>query len=254
MPQTLLLRIPAPGQDETEWLSIDEAGGRSPRSSAGHWAWPRRLRGRRRSWRLRRRRKFCLAEPELPPGSGVKLARAVPFALEEQLTEDIDAVVLCASDAANRAGARRSRWCRAACSKAGCRSSPRRGIEPDAIYADISLVPDNPGQTILWLEKLAARRAPPGQLAVRGRAHTGRRGAGGRRGSSGSARGAAEGEEGAEPQPLESAVLYVTREDWALVQHDFQSARRQVRLPQGSDPHGRTLAVARADISPPPMP
>jgi general secretion pathway protein L len=31
-----------------------------------------------------------LAEPDLPPGSGVKLARAVPFALEEQLTEDID--------------------------------------------------------------------------------------------------------------------------------------------------------------------
>ena len=31
-----------------------------------------------------------LAEPVLPPGSGVKLVRAVPFALEEQLTEDID--------------------------------------------------------------------------------------------------------------------------------------------------------------------
>ena len=33
---------------------------------------------------------ILLAEPALPPGSGVKLARAVPFALEEQLTEDID--------------------------------------------------------------------------------------------------------------------------------------------------------------------
>ena len=35
---------------------------------------------------------ILLAEPELPPGSGVKLARAVPFALEEQLTEDVDHV------------------------------------------------------------------------------------------------------------------------------------------------------------------
>ena len=27
MPQTLLLRLPSPGQEETEWLIIDEAGG-----------------------------------------------------------------------------------------------------------------------------------------------------------------------------------------------------------------------------------
>ena len=26
MPQTLLLRLPAPGQEETEWLVVDEAG------------------------------------------------------------------------------------------------------------------------------------------------------------------------------------------------------------------------------------
>ena len=38
------------------------------------------------------------------------------------------------------------------------------GIEPVAMYADISLVPENPGQTVLWLEKsrLAVRR--PGAL------------------------------------------------------------------------------------------
>ncbi len=36
MPHTLLLRLPAPGQEETEWLGIDEAGDRRPpRSSAG---------------------------------------------------------------------------------------------------------------------------------------------------------------------------------------------------------------------------
>jgi hypothetical protein len=26
MPQTLLLRLPSPGQEETEWLTIDDSG------------------------------------------------------------------------------------------------------------------------------------------------------------------------------------------------------------------------------------
>jgi general secretion pathway protein L len=43
---------------------------------------------------------ILLAEPELPPGSGAKLARAVPFALEEQLTEDIDDLVFALGKAA----------------------------------------------------------------------------------------------------------------------------------------------------------
>jgi len=38
------------------------------------------------------------------------------------------------------------------------------GLEPLAMYPDISLMPENPGQTVLWLEKerLAVRR--PGAL------------------------------------------------------------------------------------------
>jgi type II secretion system protein L len=99
------------------------------------------------------------------------------------------------------------------------------GIEPAAIYADISLVPENPGQTVLWLEKarLAVRRAgalpfaieltPVAEaLVVAGVIQDPL---------------AEPSEPSAEPKPLENAVLYVTREDWAQVQGDFQALTGQ---------------------------
>ena len=106
---------------------------------------------------------ILLAEPELPPGSGVKLARAVPFALEDQLTEDIDQ--LCFALGRRRANGRTPVAVVSRSVLQGWISDLNSvGIEPTAMYADMSLVPENPGQTVLWLEKtrLAVRR--PGSL------------------------------------------------------------------------------------------
>ena len=179
MPHTLLLRLPEPGQEDTEWLGIDDSG--VPSGARQRRAPEPRC--RRRALRavvaLAPATQILLAEPELPPGSGVKLARAVPFALEEQLTEDIDRVVFRASAGVSRTAARRSRWSRATCSKPGWLELAAAGIEPAALYPDISLMPENPGQTVLWLEKRAPRRAPSRRAAVRGGAHPGRGCAGG---------------------------------------------------------------------------
>ena len=90
MPQTLLLRLPAPGQDETEWLSTDEAGSAITAKQRGPLSLAAVLARTAKVVVLAPATQILLAEPEMPPGSGVKLARAVPFALEEQLTEDID--------------------------------------------------------------------------------------------------------------------------------------------------------------------
>jgi type II secretion system protein L len=98
------------------------------------------------------------------------------------------------------------------------------GIAPAAIYADISLMPDNPGQTVLWLERsrLAVRR--PGQLAfaveltpiadalvVAGVI------------PDPLAPVPAEGDAPPPPSEPESAVLYTTREEWNEVQAQFQA-------------------------------
>src|ERR1700683_92694 len=90
MPQTLLLRIPPPGQEETEWLVIDDTGHSETTRQRGSLTLAAAVSSNGKVVALAPTAQILLAEPELPPGSGVKLARAVPFALEELLTEDID--------------------------------------------------------------------------------------------------------------------------------------------------------------------
>jgi general secretion pathway protein L len=224
MPQTLLLRIPAPGQDETEWLSIDEAGSAINAKQRGPLSLAAVLARTAKVIALAPAAQILLAEPELPPGSGAKLARAVPFALEEQLTEDVDQ--LCFAIGHRQANGRTPVAVAARAVLQGWLAElSAAGIEAAVLHADISLMPDNPGQTILWLEKsrLAVRR--PGALpfaveltpvaealVVAGIIPDPL---------------TAPPEEGVEPQPLENAVLYVTREDWTLVQAEFEALAAQ---------------------------
>jgi general secretion pathway protein L len=220
MPQTLLLRLPAPGQEETEWLSIDDAGSAITAKQRGPLNLAAALARSAKVIALAPATQVLLAEPDLPPGSGVRLARAVPFALEEQLTEDIDE--LCFAIGHRRSSGRTPVAVVSRSVLQGWLAQlTAAGIEPDAIYADISLVPDNPGQTILWREKsrLAVRR--PGSLPIAVELTP-----------------VAEAlvvagvipdplaeapETALAPPPLESAVLYVTREDWGQVKGDFEA-------------------------------
>jgi general secretion pathway protein L len=215
MSQSLLLRLPPPGQEDTEWVVLDDAGAPTPTRQRGSLSLAAAV------WRsgkiivLAPATQVLLAEPELPPGGGAKLARAVPFALEEQLTEDVDQLSFAI-------GHRRSNGTTpvAVVSRSVLQGwigdLTAAGLEPEAIYADISLIPENPGQTVLWLEndRLAVRR--PGAipfavelspvkeaLVVAGVI--------------------ADPLESREvPKPKESAVLFVTREDWLRVQGDFE--------------------------------
>src|SRR4030088_1895268 len=90
MPQTLLLRLPSSGQEETEWLTIDDTGETETTRQRGSLTLAAAVSRTGKVVALAPATQILLAEPELPPGSGIKLARAVPFALEEQLTEDVD--------------------------------------------------------------------------------------------------------------------------------------------------------------------
>jgi general secretion pathway protein L len=224
MPHTLLLRLPAPGQEDTEWLTLEESGQPATAKQRGPLTLAAAVARSAKVVVLAPAAQILLAEPELPPGSGVKLARAVPFALEEQLTEDVDE--LCFALGRRQPNGRTpvavvSR----SVLQAWLAELAGAGIEPAALYADISLVPENPGQTVLWLEKnrLAVRR--PGALpfaveltpvaealVVAGVIRDPL---------------AQPSEEAAEPSPLESAVLYLTREDWAAVEGDFQALTDQ---------------------------
>src|SRR5271169_5422288 len=162
MPQSLLLRLPESGQEETEWLTLDETGAPTPTRQRGSLTLAAAVWRTGRLIVLAPSTQILLAEPELPPGSGTKLARAVPFALEEQLTEDVDQLSFAI-------GRRRERGTSVAAVSRSLMQTwvselQAAGLQPQAVYADISLMPENPGQTVLWLEgtRLAVRR--PGAI------------------------------------------------------------------------------------------
>jgi general secretion pathway protein L len=215
MPQTLLLRLPSPGQEETEWLTIDDASDSGVTRQRGSLSLAAAVSRSGKVVALAPAAQILLAEPVLPPGSGVKLARAAPFALEEQLTEDVDQLSFAI-------GHRRSNGATpvAAVSRTVLQDWLSQlnaaGLEPLSLYPDISLMPENPGQTVLWLEKsrLAVRR--PGALPFAVEL------------SPVSEALVVAGviadplDTGGEPKVPESAILYVTREDWAHTQDEFE--------------------------------
>jgi general secretion pathway protein L len=233
MPHSLLLRLPAPGQD-TEWLSIDDAGEPAARQR-GPLMLAAAVGRSAKVTVIAPATQILLAEPELPPGSGVKLARAVPFALEEQLTEDVDDLVFALGKRRAGGGTPVAVVARSVL-EGWLAELSAAGIEPAAVYADVALLPQNPGQTVLWVEgaRLSVRR--PGKLpfAVELTPLT-----------------EALIVAGVIADPLaantdshvaENAILYVTREDWAVLQgeieklHDAFAALKIQLLPDGPLP------------------
>ncbi len=215
MSQTLLLRLPPPGDEETEWLVIDDAGDSLATRQRGTLTLAAAVSRGGKVVALAPAAQILLAEPELPPGSGVRLARAVPFALEEQLTEDIDQLSF-AIGKRHANGATPVAVVSRSVLQGWLSELAAAGLTPQAVYPDISLMPENPGQTVLWLEqrRLAVRR--PGALPFAVEL---------------SPVSEALVVAGVIADPLDpaagakvpkSAVLFVTREDWARAQEEFE--------------------------------
>lgn len=215
MPQSLLLRLPPPGQEDTEWLILDETGAPTQTRQRGSLSLAAAVWRSGRVVALAPAAQILLAEPELPPGGGTKLAKAVPFALEEHLTEDVDQLSFAIGHRRSSGGTPVAVVSRSVL-QGWIADLSAAGFDAAAIYPDISLMPENPGQTVLWLEnnRLAVRRpgavpfavelAPVKEALMVA-------------GVIGDPLQASE-----EPKPKESAILYLTREDWARVQEDFE--------------------------------
>lgn len=161
MSETLVIRLRAAEEAPASWLVVDANGARSGPLQSGPVSDALNLAPGRRVVLLVPGTEVGLAEPELPLRSGARLAQVVPYALEEQLASDVDALHFAVG--ARSAGAvgtpvafvARSlmqRWydqCEAA------------GIHPDAAYADSTAVPAAATGCTLLLEEtlLYVRRA-----------------------------------------------------------------------------------------------
>ena len=219
MAQTLLLRLPAPGQEDADWLTVDGTGTPLTTRQRGPLSLAAAVARSSQVVVIAPATQILLAEPELPPGSGAKLARAVPFALEEQLTEDLDHLVFALGNRRST-GATPVAVVSRSLLQGWLAALDAAGIEPAAIYPDMSLLPSNPGQTVLWLEKSRLSVRHPGKLpfAVEVTPLT-----------------EALIVAGIIPDPLaeggsaepQSAILYATHEDWAGVADEVEKLTDQ---------------------------
>jgi general secretion pathway protein L len=161
MSETLVIRLRAAEEAPASWLVVDANGARSGPLQSGPVADALNLAPGRRVVLLVPGTEVGLAEPELPLRSGARLAQVVPYALEEQLASDVDALHFAVgtrdtgavgTPVAFVARSLMQRWydqCEAA------------GIHPDAAYADSAAIPAGATGCTLLLEEtlLYVRRA-----------------------------------------------------------------------------------------------
>lgn len=164
MADSLLLRLPRTPHQRPAWLLTGSGAAQTPESG------PLELAASRAKGRpvivLVPGAEVLLMQAELPAArGGVKLQQLVPYALEEQLAEDIDELHFAIG---RRSGTRTAvavvarrkmdEWL------ATLKSS---GIEPVAMYADSELLPTNPAQAVALLEDDSVTvRAPSGGVMM----------------------------------------------------------------------------------------
>ena len=166
MPDWLLLRLPRSAEHTATWLVVDAHGAPTGPPQGGPLALAAPRVAGRRVCVLVPGADVLLAEPEVPVKAGAKLQQLVPYALEEHMADDIDdlhfAIGKRSGDSlrvpvAVVARSLMDEW------QTELRSA---GIEPDVIYADSELLPQNPGQAVALLEEDAVIVRSPGGLPV----------------------------------------------------------------------------------------
>lgn len=161
MADWLLLRLPRVSELPATWLVVDPRGAASGPPQSG----PLSLAAARSAGRM-----ICVlvpgtdvlvAEPELPTKAGTKLQQLVPYALEEQLADDIDDLHF----AIGKRPPESTRTPVAVVTRAlmdqWMATLKAAGLEPDAMYADSDLLPQNPGQAVALLEEDVVVVRPP---------------------------------------------------------------------------------------------
>lgn len=161
MTETLVIRLRAHDEAPASWLIVDENGARSGPVHRGPVEDAQSAAQGRRVVLLLPGTDVSLFNPELPVKGGARLAQAVPFALEEQLASDVDAMHFAVGTRAPDTNdtpvavvsrALLDRWL-ATCSAAA--------IHPNAAHCESQVVPVSPHGCTLLLDEntLYVRRA-----------------------------------------------------------------------------------------------
>ena len=170
MADWLLLRLPRTPEEPATWLLASAAGAPLAATQSGPLAAAAAAAAGRRVCALVPGSDVLLAEPELPAKSGVKLQQLVPYALEEQLADNIDELHFALGRRAPDSNRTPVAVVARELMNAWLAELRAAGLEPDCLYADSELLPVNPGQAVALLEEdtvfVRAPGAPPVSLPI----------------------------------------------------------------------------------------
>ncbi|HZC87276.1 MAG TPA: type II secretion system protein GspL, partial [Steroidobacteraceae bacterium] len=102
----------------------------------------------------------------VPVKAGAKLQQLVPYALEEHLAEDIEDLQFALGKRSHESARVPVAVVARALLDQWLATLRAEGIEPDVMYADSELLPENPGQAVALLEADAVSVRPPGGTSV----------------------------------------------------------------------------------------
>jgi general secretion pathway protein L len=152
MADWLLLRLPRTPEEPAAWLVASPAGAPLTATQSGSLAAAAAATPTRRVCVVVPGTDVALAEPEIPARSGVKPQQLVPYALEEQLAEDIDVLHFAIGKRTGDSNRTPVAVVARTLMDAWLAELRVAGIEPECLYADSELLPENPGQAVALLE------------------------------------------------------------------------------------------------------
>ena len=166
MADWLLIRLPrAPGENAA-WLIADSRGAQVGPPQEGPLSLAAARAAGRRVCLLVPGSDVLLTEPEVPVKAGTRLAQLVPYALEEQLADNIEELHFALGKRAGDSPRAPVAVVARSLLQEWLTTLRAAGIEPAAIYADSDLLPQNPGQAVALLEADAVVVRPPGGTPV----------------------------------------------------------------------------------------
>ena len=161
MAEWLVLRLPRAPDQAATWIVADARGATLSPPQSGPLSLAAARAGGRRVCVVVPGPDVLLASPEVPAKAGAKLAQIVPYALEEQLADDIDNLHFAVGKRKSGSTTTPVAVVARSLMDEWLETLKADGITPEAMYADSDLLPENPGHAVALLESDTVTVRPP---------------------------------------------------------------------------------------------
>jgi general secretion pathway protein L len=166
MADWLLLRLPRESDAGAAWMVADTSGRMVMAPQTGPLNLATSLAPGRRVCVLVPGADVLLTDAEVPAKAGAKILQVVPFALEEQLAEDIEDLHFAVGKRPDEAARMPVAVVTRELLENWLGTLRAAGLNPDVMYADSELIPANPGQSVALLDGDSVTVRPAGGPAV----------------------------------------------------------------------------------------